>query len=113
MASCDTGVSPRLATASTTQQRPLTLFANTEHHLLTPLPASPPELACWAKVHGDCHVQYLKCRYSVPFHLIRQTLWLRASYTTVRNLQKPGDDGLSRPPLHSWDPFRSRRSPPA
>ena len=70
----------------TTQQRPLTLFSDTERHLLTPLPAIPPELASWAKVkvHGDCHVQFSKCRYSVPFHLVRQTLWLRASYTTVR-----------------------------
>ena len=45
-----------------------------------------PELAAWAsvKVHGDCHVQYEKCRYSVPYRLVGRTLWLRASETTVR-----------------------------
>ena len=70
----------------TTQEQPLQRFADTERLLLRPLPAIPPELVCWVqvKVHGDCHVQFGKCRYSVPFHLVHQTLWLRASETTVR-----------------------------
>ena len=70
----------------TTHEKPLTHFAETERHLLTPLPDSPPELASWtrAKVHGDCHVQLEKCRYSVPYRLVGQSLWLRASETTVR-----------------------------
>ena len=44
------------------------------------------ELAEWAKVkvHGDCHVQFAKCRYSVPYRLVRQRLWLRAAETNVR-----------------------------
>jgi transposase len=70
----------------TTQEKPLSRFAQTERHLLTPLPDIPPELASWTrvKVHGDCHVQFEKCRYSVPFRLVHQSLWLRAGETTVR-----------------------------
>lgn len=70
----------------TTFEKPLTRFAETECHLLKPLPDIPPELATWATVtvHGDCHVQFEKCRYSVPFRLVGRTLWLRASQTTVR-----------------------------
>ncbi len=72
-------------THGTIHEKPLTRFAETEQHLLRPVPASPPELACWArvKVHGDCHVQHQKCRYSVPYQLVGQSLWLRASETTT------------------------------
>lgn len=68
-----------------THEQPLTLF-ETERHLLKPLPDNPSECAVWAKVklHGDCHVQYLKCRYSAPYQFVRQELWLRASETTLR-----------------------------
>lgn len=68
-----------------THEKPLTLF-ETERHLLKPLPDQPPELAVWEKVtvHGNCHVQFLKCYYSAPFRLVKQELWLRASETTVR-----------------------------
>jgi hypothetical protein len=69
-----------------THQQPLTCFTETERWLLKPLPANPPELIIWVKVkvHGDCHVQFAKCRYSVPYKLVRQTLWLRVGETTVR-----------------------------
>lgn len=70
----------------TTREKPLTLFTQTESLVLKPLPDNIPECAVWAKVkvHGDCHVMYLKCRYSAPYKLARQELWLRASETTVR-----------------------------
>ena len=73
----------------TTHERPLTRFAQAEREFLKPLPATRPEQAAWAKVkvHGDCHVQFEKCRYSVPYALVRQQLWLRASPTTVRIYQ--------------------------
>ena len=73
----------------TTREKPLTRFAETEKHLLKPLPDSPPELASWnkVKVHGDCHVQHQKCRYSVPYRLVGKALWLRAAETTVRVYQ--------------------------
>lgn len=70
----------------TTREQPLKRFADTEKHLLKPLPEVPPELASWHqhKVHGDCHVQFEKCRYSVPFKHVAQTVWLKASETTIR-----------------------------
>ncbi len=73
----------------TTRTQPLKRFTETEQHLLKPLPDVPPELAVWAKVkvHGDCHVQFEQCRYSVPYTLVHQSLWLRASDTTVRIYQ--------------------------
>jgi hypothetical protein len=68
-----------------TYEKPLTRFA-TEQGLLTPLPDCPPEPATWArvKVHRDAHVQFEKCLYSVPFRLMGQTLWLKATAATVR-----------------------------
>ena len=70
----------------TIHEKPLTLFTQTEQSLLKPLPKNPPECAIWQKVivHSDCHVTYLKCRYSAPYKLIKQELWLRATETTVR-----------------------------
>ena len=89
----------------TTRVQPLKRFAEVERDLLKPLPDIPPELAVWAtaKVHGDCHVQFEKCRYSVPYRLVHQSLWLRATDTSVRvykehtlqaihpRLTRPGD----------------------
>jgi transposase len=72
----------------TTHEKPLTLF-ETERSFLKPLPDQPPECAVWEKVtlHGDCHVMFLKCRYSAPYKLVNQTLWLRSTETTVRIFQ--------------------------
>lgn len=68
-----------------TREKPLVLF-DIEKFTLKLLPDSPPELVIWEKVklHGDCHIQYLKCRYSGPYRFARQELWLRATETTVR-----------------------------
>jgi hypothetical protein len=68
-----------------THEKPLTLF-ETERLFLNALPDNPPELAVWQKVilHGNCHVQFLKCYYSAPYQLVKQSLWLRATETTVR-----------------------------
>lgn len=70
----------------TTRQRPLTMFAESEKALLKPLPDVPVELATWAKVkvHGNCHVQFEKCHYSAPYRLVHQSLWLKATETTVQ-----------------------------
>jgi len=77
-------------THGTTREKPLSQWAETERFLLHYLPGQPPELADWrqVKVHGDCHVQFEQCYYSVPFRLVRQQLWLRASETTVRCYQE-------------------------
>lgn len=73
----------------TTKSQPLERFAEIEQALLKPLPDVPPELAVWAKVkaHGDGHVQFEHCRYSVPYTLIRETLWLKATDNMVRIYQ--------------------------
>lgn len=69
----------------TTHERPLTRFAEIERALLKPLPDRPPELCEWAsaKVHGDCHVQLDKRRYSAPYRLAHREVWLRATETCV------------------------------
>lgn len=67
-------------------QKPLVLFTEIEKALLKTLPQPLPELASWskAKVHGDCHVQFEKCRYSVPYRFVKKIIWLRAGETTLR-----------------------------
>ena len=64
----------------TTREQPLNLFA-LEKPLLRPLPPITPDLGTWARarVHRDCHVQFEYGYYSVPFALIGQDLWLRAT----------------------------------
>jgi hypothetical protein len=71
-------------THSTTRTQPLALFA-VKKPLLRPLPAIAPDLGTWSavRVHRDCHVQFERCFYSVPFTLIDQALWLPATDSAV------------------------------
>ena len=64
----------------TTREQPLALF-EAERPLLRALPAIAPDLGSWHQVvvHRDCHVQYDRSFYSVPFALVGKTLWLRAT----------------------------------
>lgn len=73
----------------TTREQPLALFESVEKALLGRLPDVPPELAVWAqlKVHRDAHVQFERAYYSVPFRLLSQTLWLKATSDVVRLYQ--------------------------
>lgn len=68
----------------TTREPPLERFAR-ERPLLRALPLIAPDLGVWARVgvHRDCHVQFDKSLYSVPFPLIGRRLWLRATDTSV------------------------------
>lgn len=70
----------------TTREAPLARFVETEQHLLRPLPHTPVECARWvqAKLHGDCHIQFEKSRYSAPWRRAGQGLDVRATETTVR-----------------------------
>ncbi len=70
----------------TTREMPLARFAEVERAMLQSLPDVPPELAVWAgvKVHRDAHVQFEKSFYSVPFRLVGQSLWLKATDATVK-----------------------------
>jgi len=86
-------------------EKPLSRFEEIERGQLKPLPATRPEIAIWQKVtlYKDCHVRYLKCRYSAPHTLYGQPLWLKVSSTLVHiyhehqevavhtRLFKPGD----------------------
>lgn len=73
----------------TTREAPLARFSAIEKALLKPLPDVLPLPAAWAtvKVHGNAHVQFQKCLYSVPFRLMHQTLWLKATATSVQCYQ--------------------------
>lgn len=64
----------------TTREPPLGRFA-VEKPLLRPLPPIAPDLGSWHQVtvHRDCHVQFDRAFYSVPFTLVGQRLWLRAT----------------------------------
>lgn len=75
----------------THRQRPLGCFVETERALLLPLPDRSPEPAAWARVQAgrNGHVQHALALYSVPFRLLGQTLWLRATATTVQVFQGP------------------------
>ena len=68
-----------------TREQPLQRFAQCERDLLQPLPDVLPVLAVWsqAKVHRDGHIQFGYNLYSVPFRLIGQSVWLRATDTMV------------------------------
>ena len=70
----------------TTHQKPLTLFAEAEKLMLRPLPDVPVQIAVWTRVklHNDCHVRHEKVRYSAPFRLVGQRLWLKATDNTVK-----------------------------
>ncbi|MBL8480645.1 MAG: IS21 family transposase [Rhodocyclaceae bacterium] len=69
-----------------TRERPLARFAAIEQALLKPLPAVAPECPVWAraKVHGNGHVVFEYCQYSVPFRLIGQSLWLEITAQVLR-----------------------------
>jgi hypothetical protein len=68
-----------------TYEKPLNRFTEIEKDLLKSLPPRPYEWAVWKSVtvHGDCHVQYEKCRYSVPYQQVKQTLWLKAPESSI------------------------------
>ena len=70
----------------TTREQPLRRFAEAEKIFLKDLPAVAPELVGWAmvKLHGDCHVQFEKCRYSAPYTLVHEYLWLRYGEKVVQ-----------------------------
>ena len=64
----------------TTGDAPLERF-EVERAVLRPLPVVAPDLAVWkqASVHRDCHIQFDRAFYSVPWMLVGKTLWFKAS----------------------------------
>jgi transposase len=73
-------------THGTTQEQPLTRFAETEIHELEALPERAFEPCEWKRLllHTDSHVRFDKCFYSVPFVWIGERLWTRATATMVQ-----------------------------
>ncbi len=65
----------------TTHRRPGDVFVAEERAALKPLPARKFELVLWqdALVHRDSHVAFDRRLYSVPWKLVGQRVWLRAS----------------------------------
>lgn len=72
-------------THGTTGRKPLEHFEVAERAALLPLPALPFAPTIWhqAKVHTDCHLQFRQHLYSVPWTLVGQELWVRATHETV------------------------------
>lgn len=71
----------------TTGRKPLELF-EIEKGALKPRPLLPYDPIIWhkAKVHADSHVQFRRHLYSVPWRLLRQQVWVKATAATVQIL---------------------------
>jgi hypothetical protein len=61
------------------------IFTDEERAAMLPLPARRYELVVWhkARVHQDSHVAFDQRLYSVPWRLIKQEVWVRASPSSV------------------------------
>ena len=66
------------------------LFEALDRPALRSLPAEPYQLAIWkkAKVNIDYHIEFAKHYYSVPYRLIQQEVFLRATENTVEIFHK-------------------------
>jgi transposase len=64
------------------------LYERLDRPALKPLPSAPYEYADWkqVKVNIDYHVSFEDHYYSVPYTLVGETLWCRASHRTVELL---------------------------
>jgi len=67
-----------------------TLFEETEKPALKPLPVETYEFAVWnrARVSVDCHIEFEKNFYSVPYQLVKQEVMVRAVAMTVEVFYK-------------------------
>ena len=66
------------------------LYERLDKPALMPLPDTPYEYAQWRQVrlNIDYHVQFEDHFYSAPHALVKETLWLRATYGTVELYHK-------------------------
>jgi hypothetical protein len=69
----------------TTGERPIVVFESVERAALNALPSKAFEPVEWkqVRVHQDTHVLFDRRLYSVPWRLVGQRLWLRATEGTV------------------------------
>ena len=68
-----------------TGKQPIAVFEAVERAAMLPLPLEPFALVIWkqAKVHTDSHVVFEKRLYSVPWRLLGQQVWVRATPDAV------------------------------
>ncbi len=100
----------------TTGQRPIDVFEQEERALLRPLPVGTGDRVLWkrAKVHPDSHVTCRGRLFSVPWRLIQEQVWVRASGQAIEIFQDDQsvalheDSGLRRTTLDEHLP-RDRR----
>jgi transposase len=66
------------------------LFEELDRPALKPLPAEPYEFAKWkqAKVHIDYHVEFARHYYSVPYEIIGEKVFIRATERTIEIFHK-------------------------
>lgn len=69
----------------TTGKVPREHFEAEEQNTLIDLPPQRWTPVVWkqAKVHQDCHIEFERKLYSVPFRLIGQSVWVRACGSTI------------------------------
>jgi hypothetical protein len=65
----------------TTKRRPIDVFEAEERTALRPLPTKPYDVAVWkkARVHPDSHVAFRDRLFSVPWQLVSESVWIRAT----------------------------------
>lgn len=87
----------------TTGRRPREAFKQHERAALRPLPELPFEPVVWkrATVHRDCHVVFEKRLYSVPWCLLGQVVWLRATASSV-TIYADEERVATHPRLYIW-----------
>jgi len=80
-----------------TGRRPCDVFAEEERASLGALPSTAVERVWWkkAKVHPDGHVALRDKLFSVPWPLIGQEVWIRATTRRVSIFQGDSDKGVA------------------
>jgi len=83
------------------------VYEELDRPALKPLPATRYEFAQWkkARVHPDYHIELEGHYYSVPYHLVRQSVLLRYTATTVEILHRD-----ERVASHARDNRRGRHT---
>jgi hypothetical protein len=98
-------------------------YSLVEAHCIRKVPWPLPDVSHWikVKVHGNGHVMYQECEYSVPYQLNHKTLWLKANshfvqifncnyiVATHHRLHKHGEASTLKEHIpsekHAWNSF--------
>jgi transposase len=79
----------------------------TEQTLLKPIPQKRFEITEWrtAKVHPDCHIQVLRCFYSVPHEAVGKMVRVRVSSKMIEVFTEDAQPLAVHPRLHGKSQF--------